>query len=85
MPNKNNLAAFKINSKKTLLNTESQLSNEVKSTSWRKPKLIAEKQSELIGLRFTISELAIIKAKAGLVPIATYLKNELITKTKVFN
>ena len=37
----------------------------------------AEKQTELVGLRFTKSELAAIKEQAGLVPVATYLKNEL--------
>lgn len=36
-----------------------------------------EKQSEIVGLRFTKSELAEIKKKAGLVPVATYLKDKL--------
>lgn len=43
-----------------------------------------EKQSEIVGLRFTKSELAQIKGKAGLVPVATYLKNLLVTETDVF-
>lgn len=36
-----------------------------------------EKQSEIVGLRFTKSELAKIKEKAGLVPVATFLKHRL--------
>ncbi len=39
-----------------------------------------EKQSEIVGLRFTKSELAEIKEKAGLIPVATYLKNIFLTK-----
>ena len=43
-----------------------------------------EKQSEIIGLRFTKTELADIKEKAGLVPIATFLKNILNTETNLY-
>ena len=72
MTNKNNLAALKIQPKNTLANLAAP------KASWRKCKSIDEKQSELVGLRFTPSELLKIKKKAGLIPIATYLKNELI-------
>ncbi len=42
-----------------------------------------EKQSEIVGLRFTKSELSKIKKEAGLVPIATFLKHKLsIDKSK---
>ncbi len=51
----------------------------------KKPKPVTEKQSELIGLRFTISELEQIKAKAWLIPIATFIKNELQTKTDILD
>jgi len=77
MPNKNNLAAFKVNSKQTLLNMDLHKHVKIKGIIWRKPKLKAEKQSELIGLRFTISEMNKIKNKAGLISIASFLKNEL--------
>ncbi|MBE0371646.1 hypothetical protein PFLA_a2430 [Pseudoalteromonas flavipulchra NCIMB 2033 = ATCC BAA-314] len=52
-------------------------------TSGRTAKPAAEKQSELVGLRFTPSELAIIKKKAGLVPVATFIKNEVVEKTSL--
>ncbi len=45
---------------------------------------VMEKQSEIVGLRFTKSELAEIKKKAGLIPIATFLKNILETETSLF-
>ena len=38
----------------------------------------AEKQTELVGLRFTKSELEAIKKRAGLVPVATFLKAQLL-------
>ena len=43
-----------------------------------------EKQSEIVGLRFTKSELAQIREKAGLIPIATYLKNKLASQSNIF-
>ncbi len=43
-----------------------------------------EKQSEIVGLRFTQPELAFIKNKAGLIPIATFLKNIFETETSLF-
>ena len=82
MPSKNNLSSFKVNSKNTLLNIAKQ---PIPTTAWRKPKPVTEKQSELIGLRFTISELEQIKAKAWLIPIATFIKNELQTKTDILD
>ena len=42
-----------------------------------------EKQSEIVRLRFTKSELAKIKKKTGLVPVATYMKNVLVTETSL--
>lgn len=83
MPSKNSLSALKVNSKNTLNNLEkSQIQQN--SPAWRKPKPKAEKQSELIGLRFTPSEYKQIEQKAGLVPIATYLKDALFSQTDVF-
>ena len=44
-----------------------------------------EKQSEIVGLRFTKSELAQIKKVAGLIPVATFLKNLLVTETDLLH
>ena len=43
-----------------------------------------EKQSEIVGLRFTKSELTQIKEKAELVPVASFLKNKINTETSLF-
>ena len=81
MANKNDLSALKVQPKNTLINLQSHAQKAPSAnTAGRKPKPVTEKQSELIGLRFTPSELEQIKQLAGLVPVATYLKNELITK-----
>ena len=71
-----------IQSGNTLLNAKQHKG--LAATPVRKAKPVEEKQSEMIGLRFTRSELCHIKQKAGLVPIATYLKNDLYTKTDLF-
>ena len=79
MPSKNDLSALKVKSKDSLVEANNTLNKKQGSAkAWRKPKPVMEKQSEIVGLRFTKSELAQIKEKAGLVPIATYLKNFLV-------
>ena len=82
MPSKNDLSSLRVESKNTLQNA--QHSFETKK-AWRKPKPVQEKQSEMIGLRFTLKEYENVKAKAGLVPIATYLKHALFKQTDIFN
>ena len=84
MPSKNDLSQLKVNAKSTLQNIQAQTIQTIKGTAGRKPKPLAEKQSEMIGLRFTKQEHQLIKEKAGLVPIATYLKNALFTQTDIF-
>jgi hypothetical protein len=62
---------------------QSQANGEPPSTlnkAWRKPLPEAEKQTELVGLRFTKTELEAIKKQAGLVPVATYLKHQIKTQ-----
>lgn len=83
MSQKNSLTNIKLSNKNTLSNLMHQPS-QVK-TSGRTAKPAAEKQSELVGLRFTPSELTVIKKKAGLVPVATFIKSELIGKSKILN
>ena len=83
MPGKNDVSVWKVKSKNTLINLEKSSTNQ-NSPAWRKPKPKAEKQSELIGLRFTLGEYEQIKANSGLVPIATYLKDALFNQTDIF-
>lgn len=78
------IKSLKINSANTLARAETNNLSSLKNTAGRKAKPVTEKQSELIGLRFTKSELELIKAKAGLVPVATYIKNELEVNTDLF-
>ena len=84
MPSKNDLSQLKVRAKNTLQNIKNTEIPTAKGSAWRKPKHLAEKQSEMIGLRFTKQEHQLIKDKAGLVPIATYLKNALFTQTDIF-
>ena len=84
MPSKNDLSAIKIQPKNTLVEVKNNLQNTVPVKAWRKPKPVALKQSELIGLRFTLSELEMIKEKAWLIPVATYLKDLLAKQTTIF-
>ncbi len=72
MPSKNDLSSIKLKSNKTL-ETISVRSK----TAWRRAKPPAEKCSEIVGLKFTPSEMETIKNQAGLIPLATYLKNKL--------
>lgn len=84
MPSKNDLSALKIKPKNTLLNVKNSLSSDIPAKAWRKPKPRAQKQSELIGLRFTLNEAELIKEKAWLVPVATYIKDLLASQTTIF-
>lgn len=85
MASKNDLSGLKINPKNTLLNLQKSVWNVPAWVAGRKPKEATEKQSELVGLKFTLSEMQAIKERAGLVPVATFLRNELMTKTDLFN
>lgn len=84
MPSKNDLSALKVKSKNSLVKAQETFNKKQgNSTAWRKPKPVMEKQSEIVWLRFTKSELAQIKEKAGLVPVATFLKNELYQRSNL--
>ncbi len=83
MPSKNDLSALKIDTKNMLVEAHKLQLKPQSAIAGRKPKLLAEKQSELVGLRFTPSELELIKTKAGLIPVATYLKDALSTRTDI--
>ncbi len=70
MPSKNDLSALKVQSKNTL--------TAIKTPTLKK---VTEKQSKMVWLRFTPSEYEKIQAKAGLVPVATYLRHLLAEHT----
>lgn len=81
MPKKNNISGLKLESKNTLLSVKAQKAH---NKPWPKPKSIDEKQSELVALKMTKGQIAIIEKKRWLVPKATYLMDKLINQTDVF-
>lgn len=81
MPKKNNISALKLESKNTLLSVKAQKTH---NKPWPKPKSIDEKQSELVALKMTKGQIAIIEKKRWLVPKATYLMDMLINQTDLF-
>ena len=78
MPSKNNLSSIKLKSTETL--KTAPVSNR---PPWRQPKPPAEKCSEPVVLKFTPLEMEKIKETAGMVPLATFLKNALLSDTDV--
>jgi len=76
MPNKNNLSSIKLESKNTL-----KVSDKNNKKIWRPTKPLQEKCSESVALKFTPSEMAALKKLAGLVPLATLLKDVLKNET----
>lgn len=81
MPKKNDLSTFK--------KVEPVQPNEPKSilapkTVGRKAKKPEDKESEIVAIKLTRTELAKLEEKAGLVPKSTYLKHILRTKTDIF-
>ena len=81
---KNDLSALKLKVEKKLpsVNTPSLLK---KNKVGRPSKLAAECESEPLTLKLTPIEMAVLKEKAGLVPLSRYLKHYLRTQTKVFD
>ena len=81
MPKKNDLSMFK--------KVEPVQPNEPKSilapkTVGRKAKKPEDKESEIVAIKLTKAELAMLEEKAGLVPKSTYLKHILRTTTDIF-
>ena len=82
MPQKNDLSSIKAVNKKTLLQTETITKVEVtENKAGRKPKPVAEKESETVVLKLTLQEMENLKEKAGLVPLGTFIKHHLRNKT----
>ncbi len=80
MPKKNDLSVFKASAPAK----EQPAAILSPKTRGRKAKPENEKESEIIAIKFTKSELAMIEEKAGLVPKSTYLKHIIRTKTDIF-
>lgn len=72
MADKNNIAAYKRESKAVL-----QAPTVVQVVPARKGKPTTEKRSAKVLMSFTETEIEQIKKKAGLVPVATYLRSVL--------
>ena len=83
MPSKNDISQFSAVPKKPILPKSAPVAQkEVKKASapkpkkpGRKPKKDQDKESYLVALRFTQEEGKILEEKAGMVPLATYLKH----------
>lgn len=82
---KNDLSSLKIKTEKKLpsVNTTSLL--ESKKKVGRPVKAAEECESEPLTLKLTPKEMAILKKKAGLVPVSRYLKHYLRTETNFLN
>jgi len=81
MPKKNDLSMFK--------KVEPVHPNEPKpilapKSVGRKAKKPEDKESEIVAMKLTKTELAKLEEKAGLVPKSTYLKHILRTSTDIF-
>lgn len=89
MPVKNDISAYKVGVKPKLRamvtpssdNTATYVVSSASFIVGRKPRPKAYKQSEIVSLRLTPSEAAMLKKKADLVPVATYVKHCINTDT----
>ena len=81
MQKKNNISGLKVESKNILMWVKA---NKTNNKPWPKPKPLDEKQSEMVAIKMTKGQKAIIEKKRGLVPKATYLMDKLVNQTDVF-
>lgn len=81
MPKKNDLSMYKSVEPVKLDEPKSILAPK---TVGRKPKAPEEKESEIVAIKLTKSELSLLEEKAGLVPKSTYLKHILRNETDIF-
>lgn len=78
---KNDLSSLKIKREKKL--PEEYDVNLLNKKVGRPKKQVGECESEVISLKITPSELALLKEKAGLVPLGRYLKHRIRTETSI--
>lgn len=78
MPSKNNLSALKSNKTrgtlKAVVSDMPQATQNVEKKAGRKAKPASEKESFTVALKFTEAEGQALLDKAGLVPLATFVK-----------
>ena len=77
MPSKNNITALKQKPKSTLKTVETVKSASkpvARKRAGRKAKPVGEKESFTLPLKLTEAEGALLKEKAGMVPLATFVK-----------
>ncbi len=77
MPSKNDLSGLSLERKNKLPENLAVQPGKQTSSPWPKPKLASEKESKVVTLKITMGEMDALKEKAGLVPIATYVKHYL--------
>ena len=89
MANKNDLSTFKSSAtakRAPILNAEKPSKvKPVAGKRGRKAKSKDEKESEMVGLLLTKPEKAKLAKRAGMVPVATFLKHYLRTETDIFD
>ncbi len=80
---KNDLSSLKLKKENKLPEVNS--SSLLKKKVGRPSKPAAECESEVISIKITPAEMAILKQKAGLVPLGRYLKHHLRQQTSLFS
>jgi hypothetical protein len=86
MPKKNDLSAIKLQNKNALQNSDdTSIISSNPAKAGRKPKSTTEKESETVVLKLTLQEFDHLKEKAGLVPLATFVKFYLRNKSDLLN
>ena len=88
MPSKNDLSALKAKPAKVLEVAASNPEKKVQplpKKAGRKAKPVGEKESATLALKITELELEALKEKAGLVPLATFVKSYLREKTDLLD
>lgn len=82
MPKKNDLSMYKTVEPVQPVEPQAILAPK---TVGRKPKRPEDKESEIVAIKLTKTELAKLEEKAGLVPKSTYLKHIIRTETDIFD
>tara|TARA_B100001063_G_C16559504_1_gene450222 strand:- start:417 stop:680 length:264 start_codon:yes stop_codon:yes gene_type:complete len=80
----NDLTNFKKGENTILATMDEKQKESNPGKAGRKPKPASEKATEQITIKFTPGQYQKLTEKAGLIPIATFLKHQLETNTDVF-
>jgi len=85
MPKKNDLSMFKPAQQSEHVEPKEPKHLLSPKKPGRKAKRPEDKESEIVAIKLTKSELETLETKAGLVPKSTYLKHILRTETDLFD